>query len=314
MVVAAQSISQVTSYKRKYEIGSLPQILQRTTTSHAEITSVELLHGSLKATHLRNGKIRALSYGSMENVRSSPACFPSRVLIAVYYTFDSGRRKEYHMVSEYNVFSSHLFKLSISSSIIQDAESLRVMGLALVTYFYCDFRETKKQDVSGLLASLVAQLSAKSDACYSILSSLYSEFDAGSRRPGDDVLIDCLKKMLKIEGQPAIYIIIDAIDESPNHPGVVPPRERVLELVERLVHLRFANLRICMTSRPEADIQASLAPLSSHTISLHDQDGQKQDISDYVKSVVYSNRNMRRWKEKDKKMVIDILSQKADGM
>jgi len=32
-------------------------------------------------------------------------------------------------------------------------------------------------------------------------------------------LIDCLKKMLKLEGQPAIYIIIDAIDESPNHSG-----------------------------------------------------------------------------------------------
>jgi len=184
----------------------------------------------------------------------------------------------------------------------------------MMAYFYCDFRNPKKQEISDILASLIAQLSAKSDPCYNIVSALYSEFDAGSQQPDDDALIDCLERMLKIEGQPAIYIIIDAIDESPNHPGVVPPRERVLELVERLVHLRFANLRICVTSRPEADIQASLAPLSSHTISLHDQDGQKQDISDYVKSVVYSNRNMRRWKEKDKKMVIDILSQKADGM
>jgi len=183
-----------------------------------------------------------------------------------------------------------------------------------MAYFYCDFRNSKKQEISDILASLIAQLSAKYNPCYNIVSALYSEFDAGSQQPDDDALIDCLERMLKIEGQPAIYIIIDAIDEYPNHPGVVPPRERVLELVERLVHLRFANLRICVTSRPEADIQASLAPLSSHTISLHDQDGQKQDISDYVKSVVYSNSNMRRWKEEDRTMVIDVLSQKADGM
>ena len=95
----------------------------------------------------------------------------------------------------------------------------------MMAYFYCDFRNSKKQEISDILASLIAQLSAKSDPCYNIVSALYSEFDAGSRRPGDDALIDCLEKMLKIEGQPTIYIIIDAIDESPNHSGVVTPRE-----------------------------------------------------------------------------------------
>jgi len=205
-------------------------------------------------------------------------------------------------------------KRSVSSSIIEEVDGLRGTGLAMMAYFYCDFRNPKKQKISDILASLIAQLSAKYDPCYDIVSALYPDFDAGSQRPGDDALIDCLEKMLKIEGQPTIYIIIDAIDESPNLSGVVPPRERVLELVERLVRLRLANLRICVTSRPEADIQASLAPLASHTISLHNQDGQKKDISDYVESVVYSNRNMRRWKEEDKKMVIDVLTRKADGM
>src|SRR5712672_4059479 len=108
--------------------------------------------------------------------------------------------------------------------------------------------------------------------------------------------------MLKIEGLPTIHIIIDGVDECPDGSGLVPPRERVLKLIEKLVEFDLSNVRICVTSRPEADIQASLAPLASHTISLHNQDGQKKDISDYVESVVYSNRNMRRWKEEDKKM------------
>lgn len=205
-------------------------------------------------------------------------------------------------------------KLSISSSIIKQVERLRDTGLALVTYFYCDFRDPKKQEVTGLLASLIVQLSAKSDACYNILSGLYSDFDGGSRRPDDDALLGCLEKMLKTEGQPTIYIILDALDECPNDSGVKSPRDRVVELVEKLVDLNLANVRICATSRPEADIQAALATLISHTISLHDEDGQKKDMADYVRSVVYSDRKMRRWRVEDKEMVISTLSQRAEGM
>jgi hypothetical protein len=49
-------------------------------------------------------------------------------------------------------------------------------------------------------------------------------------------------------------------------------------------------------------------------MSLHDQSGQKQDILDYITSVVHSDRRMRRWRPEDKQMVIDTLSEKADGM
>jgi hypothetical protein len=183
-----------------------------------------------------------------------------------------------------------------------------------MTYFYCDFRDPKKQDVCHLLASLLAQLSAKSDPCYNILFSLYSKYDAGSRQPNKDTLIGCLENMLKTEGQPPIYIMIDAIDECPNTSGVVSPRDRLLELVEKLMALGLPNLRVCLTSRPEADIRASLEPLTHHNISLHDQSGQQKDIADYVSFVVNSDRNMRRWRTEDKKLVIETLSQKADGM
>jgi hypothetical protein len=188
------------------------------------------------------------------------------------------------------------------------------MGLASIAYFYCDFRDPKKQDASGLLSSLIIQLAAKSDPCCNILSDLYSNCDAGSRQPGDHVLLDCLKKMLNIKGLPTIYIIIDGLDECPDFPGVKPPRERVLELIEKLVEFHLSNVRICVTSRPEADIRASLAPLASRTITLHEEYGQKKDICDYVRHIVYSDRRMRGWKVEDKEIVIDSLSQRGDGM
>ena len=43
---------------------------------------------------------------------------------------------------------------------------------------------------------------------------------------------------------------------------------------------------------------------------------QKKGIEDYVTSVVYSNSEpiMRRWRKKDKELVIERLSEQADGM
>jgi hypothetical protein len=73
-------------------------------------------------------------------------------------------------------------------------------------------------------------------------------------------------------------------------------------------------LRICVTSRAEADILPVLRPLASCSVSLDGESGQVQDIAEYVKSVVRTNREMKRWKATDKQLVINVLIKKADGM
>ncbi|KAH9044076.1 ankyrin repeat-containing domain protein [Lactarius deliciosus] len=101
-----------------------------------------------------------------------------------------------------------------------------------------------------------------------------------------------------------------------NLSGIPSPREQVIGLVKDLVNLRLPHLHICVTSRPEFDIRATLGPLALRKVSLHDQSGQKKDIVDYVHSVVYSDSEtmMKRWRDEDKKMVVEALSEKADGM
>jgi hypothetical protein len=112
-----------------------------------------------------------------------------------------------------------------------------------------------------------------------------------------------------------VYIIIDALDECPNSSGFPKTaREKVLDLLEELVDLNLPNLRICVTSRPEIDIRIVIEPLTSHHISVHDEDGQKKDILDYVRHVILTDRKMRRWRPEDKRLVIDTLSERADGM
>ena len=122
--------------------------------------------------------------------------------------------------------------------------------------------------------------------------------------------------MLALPHSLPVYIILDALDECPNWPGIPSPREQVLALVKELVDLRLPHLHICVTSRPEFDIRATLTPLALHRVSLHDESGQQKDIFDYIKSVVYSSSEtmMKRWREDDKKAVIEALSEMADGM
>ena len=185
-----------------------------------------------------------------------------------------------------------------------------------MAYFYFDFRNAGKQGLQDLLRSLLIQLSAHSAPRCDILSNLYSAHDNGKNQPGDRDLAECLKRMLVLTDQRLTYLIIDALDESPDSPGIPSPREKVLQLVDELVELSLPNLHICVTSRPEIDIRNVLEPLTSRRVSLHDQSGQKEDIADYVRSVVYSKSEqiMRRWKTEDKELVIKSLSERADGM
>ena len=119
------------------------------------------------------------------------------------------------------------------------------VGSALVAYFYFDFKDTGKQDARALLSSLLVQLFDQSDPCCDTLSSLYSRHKRGSEQPTIVSLRLCLKDMLKEVGSLPTYLIVDALDECPDYPGIPSPREKVLELVGELCRVspsKFASI------------------------------------------------------------------------
>ncbi len=193
---------------------------------------------------------------------------------------------------------------------------MRKAGLASLAFFYCDFREDQKRDLRGLLSSLLVQLCHQSDSYCDVLSKFYSEHANGSRYPGDDALAECLKDLLKLPGHAPVYLIVDALDECPYTSSITitSPRDEVLNLIKELIKSEIPNLRICATSRPEMDIQNALDSLISHPVSLHDESGQKDDIEEYIKSVINTNPRNGRWRAEDKQLVIDVLTKKAEGM
>jgi hypothetical protein len=186
----------------------------------------------------------------------------------------------------------------------------------LVGYYYFDFKDATKRDLRGLLSSLLIQLSDESVNCWDILHQLYTKCRDGSDQPSSASLTRCLKDMIELPGQLPVYVILDALDECSNATGSPSPRKKVLEFVKDLVGSKPSNLYVCITSRPEQDIQATLNPLTptSRHVSLHEESGQMKDINNYIRAFVYSDEAMRRWRDADKELVINKLSERAGGM
>jgi hypothetical protein len=201
-----------------------------------------------------------------------------------------------------------------SSAIIEDIETMRKAGIATLAMFYYDFREDQKKDIRRLLSSVLFQLCDQSDSYCDVLSTFYLTHRHGAQSPGNNELMRCLKELLSLSGQAPVYLIIDALDECPSTSTLSSPREEVLTFLEDLIDSQLPNLRICVTSRPEADIKLFLDPLSFRSVSLHDESGQMADIESYIKSIVNTNRKMRRWTSELKQLVIDVLTRRADGM
>ena len=245
----------------------------------------------------------------MANVR--PFRFPllDTALIPMFVA-GSGKSVLWLVISCYSFLRP--LRLSPSSGVIQDIVAQHEAGSAITAYFYCDFRDEDKQNCRNLVLSIISQLCAQSDICCYMLSQIYSDHGDGAQQPSDETLIGCMTEMISIPVQVPIYLIVDALDECPNDSGLPTAREEVLDLINDLVG--FPNLHICVTSRPEIDIQTALEPLTTLRVSLHNQTGQKEDIMDYVSSVVHSDKKMRRWREEDRMLVIETLSERADGM
>ena len=204
----------------------------------------------------------------------------------------------------------------ISSVVIEDMKNMRQVTPASITYYYFDYKDASKRDLHGFLVSILSQLGDQSDRCWDVLHELYTTCDDSSKQPSDAALVKCLKTMVELPGQVPIFIIMDALDECPSNTGTPSAREEVLDFVEDLVEANPGNLFICITSRPEQDIQTVLNPLTSPScrVSLHEENGQKEDINSYVRSFVEKDRSMRRWREEDRELVITTLSERANGM
>jgi hypothetical protein len=272
----------------------------------------ELELGLPEVKFLRNGNHLDPYCGSMGNVES---LLPLFTFIETDDPHHSWFREKYlEVCGSYHISVRSCLISPESSAIIRDLDATSKLGLSSTAFYFFDFRADAKQTLRGLLSSLLVQLCDQSGACYKFLWDLYSMVREGSRRASDDELMKCLENMVTSQGQAPVYIVIDALDECPNTSGITSERESVLSALKNLFDLDCPSLRICITSRPEQDIKETLRPLASQSLSLHDQHGQKEDILFYITSVVDQIATKKKWRLEDRQLVINTLSDKADGM
>ena len=248
----------------------------------------------------------------MANVRCRHSF--SRLWRLIGFPHLAGAGKTILWYVDFSFFSFSEFIVFASSAIIQHISAMRRAGLVSLAYYYCDFRDDKKKDLRGLVSSMLVQLCHQSDSYCDMVSKFYSEHANGSRCPDNAELVLCLKGLLKLPGQTPVYLIVDALDECQTTSGMFPARESVLMLVKQLTTSKYPNLRICVTSRLMPDLNVVLEPLSFRSISIHDESGQKEDIANYIKSVVHSDPKLQAWRAGDKELVISALTHKVDGM
>src|SRR5216683_7962394 len=251
----------------------------------------EQRHGGFMVPPSRNGSPPAAQAPSSGFTANVGALHRHAFLKTNDYRLYSGRREKRALVHKfYIIASAEAYNMpSRSSSVIDDIQGMRASEPTTppsLAFFYCDFRDDKKQERRGLLSSLLVQLCDQSDSYCAILSDFYLAHDNGSKYVSNSELVQCLKSMLSLPKQSTVYIVIDALDECSTSTGMPSSRDNVLDLVSELVRLRAPNLRICVTSRPEANIEPVVGPLASRSVSLHNESGQVEAIAEYIKFVV----------------------------
>ncbi|PFH60075.1 hypothetical protein XA68_11493 [Ophiocordyceps unilateralis] len=204
-------------------------------------------------------------------------------------------------------------KLILSSSVIDYLRDLYAPNpMVAVAYFFFSFNDKEKQNVDGMLASLIKQLYTQRPDTPEPVSSL-SKYKRRGERPDSKMLQAALLATMK--GFSAVFIIIDALDECPTR------NEERKKLLDSLVHVFNEmpdSVHIFCTSRPELDIGAELTEIlalpSTAAVDLSkDQHGLNDDIELYIDSVLKRAR-FSSWPDTIKEKTKDSLINKADGM
>ena len=170
-----------------------------------------------------------------------------------------------------------------------------------IAFFYFTFRDDSKQDDSAMLRAVLLQLSAQRADGYEDLNRLHNSYQSGL--PPSHVMIQYLEQSIRKFHR--VYIILDALDESPKD----GPRGKVLDTLDIL--RKIPSLRLLVTSRDESDIRDSLIPSAAQEVKM-ESDGVAKDIRSFVDAQLDTDKRLKKWfSYRDK--IANALATRAKG-
>lgn len=195
-----------------------------------------------------------------------------------------------------------------SSSVIDTLQKDPKWRLA---FFYFENGDPTKLDCLPLLSSLGFQIGKKSEKGISYLK--------GESRSSDHLdyakLLELLSHLLCLSG-PTV-IVIDALDECPER-----ERKLVFSFLKRLHDLQgstdvHVDLRVLITSRPEADIKSYVLGLCTHRLDINKASEHTEDIQAFISKRLFSDDSKNDypdWTDEIKWGAFNTLSSKSNGM
>ncbi|KAJ7481286.1 ankyrin repeat-containing domain protein [Mycena galericulata] len=170
-------------------------------------------------------------------------------------------------------------------------------------FFYFDTNNSEQQTVTQLLRSLVTQLSVQSHPPDSKLDALWTSHNSGQKLLTDAELIsDALLPLLKEYDQKPMFILLDALDECSERPGL-------LRLISRILDVKLPNVQILVTSRPE--VQSGHPELAALAVSISLEGCVDGDIELYLTELLS---NEIGWMYKKRDEIKRLLLERSNGM
>jgi uncharacterized protein YukE len=163
-----------------------------------------------------------------------------------------------------------------------------------IAFFFFTFSDDSKQDASAMLRALVLQLSSQLNDNHARLSRLYNRYRSAT--PPDQDLEDCLHQLLQAFEH--VYIILDALDESPRTQNGKNIRRSVLEALATIRKWSEPGLHLLVTSREETDIldalHDDLYTLPDKIVSMKNV-SVDSDIASFISGRLKDSRELRKF-------------------
>jgi len=171
-------------------------------------------------------------------------------------------------------------------------------------YFYFDFNSAMKQEVTGLLRSILAQLAYRKQVLPEEIWELYQQCGQGRQQPNAALLLSALLSLLKSSSR--TYLIIDALDECSE-------LDDLLKLISLIRNDCPNQVNLLATSRREQEIVLNLGELAGSIIDIQCTMNDN-DIELYIHAILKEDPTLKGWESSLKEKIHKILTEKAHGM
>jgi hypothetical protein len=150
----------------------------------------------------------------------------------------------------------------------------------LLTYHYCDFKDTRSLDPANIEGTLINGLLEGIDITETISALISHAYKDGELAPDEDEILQILDLVLECRLDSTIYVVVDGVDE------MAEKYRRILfRFLKHFLECKHSRIRMSITSR--ADISSMISPSRLRSYPVHVTQSQiSPDIDVFVTNAV----------------------------